>query len=113
MPDKPVEQRLRTMALPDQDGHRPWFWATLEEAAVEIERLKAIVDKLPKTADGVPVYPYMPVYLLRDGEVHSITAMEVHRDTGEWFTYFDCDFYCLDDECYSSREAAEAAKEKA
>jgi len=29
----------------------------LAAAAVEIERLRAIVDKLPKTEDGVPVVP--------------------------------------------------------
>ena len=74
---------------------------------VIIERLRAIVDKLPKTEDGVPVsdgdytvcddvYP-MPHHWkirLQTGETYE---NHIHRDS---------------EKHYSSREAAEKAKEK-
>ena len=40
----------------------PELQTEAEEVLAEIERLKAIVDKLPKTADGVPVVPGMRVW---------------------------------------------------
>ncbi len=40
------------------------------EALAEIERLRAVVDRLPSTADGVPVTPGMTVYL--DGGVEGV-----------------------------------------
>jgi len=38
------------------------FRSERDEARAEIERLQAIVERLPKTADGVPVYPGMQVW---------------------------------------------------
>jgi hypothetical protein len=83
----------------------------------EIERLKGIVDKLPKTADGVPVYPGMRLWLRCPGEIvsgvtrgawthgadKSLDSAEVSEDSGEWDTWRLA-------ACYSTREAT-AAKE--
>jgi len=41
--------------------------SVLDKAAKEIKRLQAIVDKLPKTADGVPITPGMNLYTTEAG----------------------------------------------
>ena len=77
----------------------------------QIERLQSIVDKLPKTADGVSVTPGM-------------TVIQRHPETGETWTlivmlmaqeefFFSCHHNSTRryDECYSTREAAEAEEE--
>jgi len=71
-------------------------------------KLQAIVDKLPKTADGVAVMPGMKIWLDdSDGPVERVdTAIcttpgpQVHWYEPIW------------SQCYSTRAAAEAAKEK-
>ena len=92
----------------------------------EVEYLKAIVDKLPKTADGVPVTLGMVVYCDMSGRPgwssagYTVVAGEVGCENGEWCSKM-CG--CLSEsesrpvswafervsECYSTREAAEAA----
>lgn len=70
----------------------------LMQAADEIERLRAIVDRLPKTADGVPIYPGMTVWALIPGLEISDAEVQVVGIGGVW-RY-----------CYSTREAAEKAR---
>jgi len=76
------------------------------------ERLRAIVDRLPKTADGMRVIPGADTvwYFHHGGWQHC----EIETSLPE-----DCQWNCvvlreqnLPPGCYSSREAAEAAKEK-
>ncbi len=96
----------------------------LSQAKAENERLEAIVDKLPKTADGVSVAPGDSVYrqwwnqptLIIEYQVVSLPEDKkigrpriVHRaacipsySTG----------WKLVSKCYSTRKAAEAAKEE-
>ena len=83
----------------------------LRESADEIERLRAIVDKLPKTADGVPVVPGMTLYssqnicgAFRKPEI--VVSLEVYanHETSEWM-----DGHLEVELLYSTREAAEAA----
>lgn len=83
----------------------------------EIERLRAIVDRLPKTADGVPVVP------LRSTGVYRITHGGLHiQESCDWSGEHPM-FRAGDDgeptsgrvmlpcgRCYSTREAAEAAR---
>jgi hypothetical protein len=78
---------------PRNDGHLN------AAAAAEIERLRAIVDQLPKTADGVPMLPGSKVWtwLGQNRAVREIDITYV-RPKGVY------------KHCYSSREAAEAAK---
>ena len=90
----------------------------LAKANAENDRLQAIVDKLPKTADGVPVAPGMTVYFCRDGSPHIVGAFhEWSSDPDEyevgdavpcWNEEKRYSARCLGD-CYSTRKAAEAA----
>jgi hypothetical protein len=90
-------------------------------AAAEIQRLRDIIDKLPKTADGVPVVPGMKVYVpaavagywgQKPGKavefmvdwIHS-EAMPIHLVFIQGQTY-----QILASRCYSTRQAAEEAK---
>ncbi len=98
------------------------FVAALDRQAAEITRLQAIVDKLPKTADGVPVTPGMTVWLAAQGEVSMFTA----TGGGSEHTIFawpmtfgvaqDCGFENMDGlyppKTFSTRTAAEAARSK-
>ncbi len=74
--------------------------AGLQGAADELERLQGIVDKLPKTADGVPVVPGARVWQTPADwyGVHiSMNAGSYCGTLPEW------------NEVYSTREAAKAA----
>ena len=96
----------------------------LPRAVAEIRRLRAIIAKLPVTADGVPVVPGMAVWLpgggQYPGEVESVgcgNALLVN-DSIKWphpplgLGGEDSQYSVRDgDELYSTREAAEAAKE--
>jgi hypothetical protein len=74
-------------------------WAACwQKQQVEIERLRAIVDRLPKTADGVPVTPGMTLWGAGGGY-----GIQINR-VGPYRTY---------PLMYSTREEAEAAQETA
>jgi hypothetical protein len=83
--------------------------AQLELATVQRERdeLRAVVEKLPKTADGVAVVPGMVVYAIHP-MTDSYVAMMVYMDADndEWQNGNRNDF----SECYSTKAAALAAK---
>lgn len=94
-------------------------WRDAEtEFAKEIERLQAIVAKLPKTKDGVPVLPNMEVWLPsyeQPGEVVYLSAdgALLINDSSEWP---DCPMQEGDwalryaDSLYSTRAAAVAVE---
>ena len=68
----------------------------------EAKRLQAIVDKLPKTADGVPVVPGMEVWDLSKPNSFPSKVNGVSAPGVGWY------------ECrYSTREAAEGECQKA
>ena len=73
----------------------------------KLEKAQAIVDKLPRTADGVPVPPDMPVfhpdYLHQKGEYGYLW---VDYDTHEALSKYK-DFGRPITECFSTRAAAE------
>ncbi len=79
--------------------------------AGEIERLRAIVDKLPKTADGVPIIPGQTIVWVRLNGTGEWVKAKCHwsilaNNTGSWVM----DFTPRGPEhSYSTREAAEAA----
>lgn len=91
--------------------------ATLRKRVAELEaergRLRAIVDKLPKTADGAPVVPDMAIYPRHpvdmedgDGEDCAVARMYYYDDlSGEMLDEHQCDVT----QCYSSPEARAAA----
>ncbi len=86
--------------------------ALLRESAAAIVRLQPIVDKLPKTKDGVVVLPGDEVFeIMPDGNIRTwIVIWQPH--TEQYMVsriFYDCPIPVS--HCYSTREAAEAAKE--
>jgi hypothetical protein len=77
-------------------------YATVEEAATEIERLQAIVARLPKTADDVPMVPGMTLWNHYNGKVSRIPCLDFISSNAPT----RC---CWDGKYYSTREAAEKA----
>lgn len=74
----------------------------------EIERLRAIVDELPKTADGVPVVPgedvvWHPTVRSDNGRLMPM-AIDLNEGAAWYRVPDDRKFVC---DCYSTREAAE------
>lgn len=88
-----------------------------EELKAENARLREIVERLPKTADGVPatpgtrLYPMYPVYDDEHPDYDDAARLEYCISdplSGEFIREHDG----LEiDTCYSTREAAEAARE--
>ncbi len=95
----------------------------------EAERLQAIVDKLPKTADGVPVVLLMNLWCRKQYAQCiqwvgiGVIGMETNEEDADGGEYCERatlavrdgrghEWYVESDVCYSTREAAEAAKEK-
>ena len=81
------------------------------ETEAEIERLRAIVDLLPKDAKGNPIVPGMDVWSNTNGRlwrwrVRSIRASgNIEVDNGQGSV-----FWRLPQEFHSGKKAAEAAK---
>lgn len=79
-----------------------------ERAEARVKELEAIVARLPLTADGVPMWPGMQVWIDMSPTNHGAYPTTV-RDYG-------CDFpaWCRPDLriAYSTREAAEQAAKK-
>jgi hypothetical protein len=82
---------------------------TTQEAIDTIRRLQAIVDRLPKTADGVPVIPWMSdlyVHVKPFGVLVGLwnehLSLTVETPEGSYSYYAP--------EMYSTREAAEKAR---
>jgi hypothetical protein len=77
-----------------------------ELLVTEIERLRVIVDKLPKTADGVTIVPGSKVWIKHEGALQSFLVWKI--DNHE---YRAC---CIElyprwfapSECFSTKESA-------
>ena len=82
----------------------------------ERDRLKAIVDQLPKTADGVRVAPVHGVHVYQisnTGHIQESRGWNQGRPTFRYLSAGEVKITTKDPSlCYSTREAAEAAKEK-
>lgn len=90
-----------------------------DHQAAEIERLHAIVDRLPKTADGVPIAPGDELWCIdsEDGWEGAITVRDVEcvgkygEETSCWLIRSTGRNELWAEDCYSTREAAaEAAR---
>lgn len=95
-----VIETLRRMAkAPRMAYQRVTYTIDWPALLAEVQRLQALVDKLPKTEDGVPVTSSDDVYELIDGKTI------VHSKAGRlmWPVLWPV---------YSTREAAEAAAKK-
>ena len=86
----------------------------------EIERLTAIIERIPKTADGVPVCIGMMVYWIEPrnppkfpAEVVGEAVVSMCKDYADLVYHLNSDTdnrSCIEfSACYSTREAAEAA----
>lgn len=80
----------------------------------ERDRLQAIVDMLPKTADGVPCVPEMNVYTFKYetaavpiGDIAVCRIWHLHRT--DLYTYDE--LWIEAKHCYSTRQAAEKARQ--
>jgi len=116
-----AEERVKALkkALAD-------MWTLRQEAAnardgarADVERLQAIVDRLPKTADGVPLVPGMTVFIPHPHPSNLITERVVLAPYGTLacLTKEPAHSGCCESathrqarECYSTRKAAEAAR---
>jgi len=76
-----------------------------------VERLRAIVEKLPKTADGVPVVPGMVIWppeFIEDEQGATVKIIARDNLTGDMLEHGTSLLWI--GKCYSTREAAEAAR---
>lgn len=77
----------------------------------ELTRLRAIVDKLPVTADGVPIVPGMKVWKLADGnfgEAYGEVVAGIYPVAGD-MCVGNTGWEALPGEVYSTRDAAIAS----
>lgn len=81
----------------------------MKEQQSEIERLRAIVGRLPKTADGVPITPGAVLYDRCCGHAFPVTGFNT-RDGVLSCLYGDSGFDAICSGYYSTREAAEKAR---
>lgn len=74
---------------------------------MEIERLQAIVDRLPKTADGVPIVPGDVLHFM-DVSMQTVLCWQLPENPrGDEIAVANC---CPFSGTYSTREAAEQAR---
>ena len=107
---------VKTVNMWCDDSAMEWLIKTDNE----IKRLTEIVGKLPITADGVQVVPWLPTVLFRCIQYHKRSEIQQSSGFGNGSVLFEP----LDDNdpkshgyigqnislCYSSREAAEVAE---
>ena len=103
-----------------------WEWRFFGELEAEVERLRtelaardAVIDKLPRTADGVPIVPPMDVWISRrpvSGSNYFVKRMQakcIDWFAGEWLVRNrnSSSLTCEEaKDCYSTRKAAEAGE---
>ena len=91
------------------DPQDDWLVDLANKQADEIERLQAIVDRLPKTADGVPIVPGMDVFRC-GGKLRSRAMMQYEP----WSNHCWEDCVCGPSarSSYSTRDAAGAPSQR-
>lgn len=85
----------------------------IREQRAEVERLQAIVNKLPKTADGVPLHHGDIVHWWEDESVQWAYFRFIGRDGFEVENQYGNFSWPHNDFCYSTEKAAEASKDVA
>lgn len=102
-----IVQEARRVA--DELSNEDFVWHHPAGARI-LRQLADIVERLPRTADGVPVVPGVSVFT-RDGHPAglwmSLDTTEVHSNIGDPTDLWDG--HKISD-CYSTREAALAAE---
>lgn len=113
-----VVLRLRKAA----EANRNASWAEeldgceelMEEAANEIERLRAIEYRLPKDAEGNPVTPEVELVSSYYRDIVDFPQRVCEIRAGGW-RFYGSSWYDADDpnrKCYGSLEAAEKARQQ-
>ncbi len=98
-----AEQREMYAWLEERDG-------IIGDYDEKIERLEAIVGKLPKTADGVSVVPNEHYWIITPQGVERVLVLAISFSCdGWWCNGHDGEGYTPEDDLWSTREAAEAA----
>lgn len=104
--------RLRESSPYSDDGTMNSNMRLIHEAAALIEQQQAIINRLPKTADGVPITPGMQLWgsLGWNNEPAKATLRGTYAEgyrvcAPEWGMNVRPEV-----ECYSTQEAAEAAR---
>ena len=102
-----VADRIAELEAASQDDKEAIqvFSDTADDWFAKFEALEAIVEKLPKTADGVPVVPGMRIFT-SDG--HPVLALNVSAK-GYASAFSDGSGEVSIRLCYSTRAAAEEA----
>lgn len=93
---------------------RDAYYTSYKKAMERVGELEAIVEKLPKTADGVPITPGMKVWGTSPfGGVRDPATAQL-RGFFDEYPIFACEWghNVAGRECYSTREAALAASKK-
>lgn len=88
---------------------RTRFAEVISQSGKELLRLEAIVDRLRKTRDGVPITPNMELWYIHPrGPVYRWKGQPGHATS-----HYDDEggvHWIRETDCYSTRETAEAAK---
>ncbi len=110
-----VVDKLITALLEEEGTYTALVRAGLTgkiNAICEVARAyEAIVAKLPKTADGVPIVPGMKVY--QTDPTGYVQGYDVGVNQAADDSSWPSPAYLTYSQCYSTREAAEAAAEAA
>jgi hypothetical protein len=84
-----------------------------ETVVAEVERLQAIVGKLPKTADGVIIVPMLEddqtLYAIDNGEIYTLDVYRMFWTGESWWVETE-NLEGPISECFYNSEAAEAGK---
>jgi len=121
-----IVQMLRSIQSVHKDCS-PVLSKACRSAADEIDRLQAIVDRLPKTADGIPVTPGMKVWHCANRHYgpHAGKLFESEGIDARMPSPYCLGEHCYSDgcqgddgggrtwrfeDCYSTRQAAEKAR---
>ena len=107
-----LSSKLRVIVGEMRDGALMPCGAVFYEilnAADENDRLQAIVDRLPKTEDLVPIYPGLEVFTTYDSGPILVEAFHRCYSNRAWLIDTDRGPR-MASECWSTREAAEKAR---
>lgn len=119
--EKCADAAIRNVVF-GQEGDREALAAHIRSALTaarasdrtELERLRAIVEKLPKTKDGVPITPGMvvfPLHPINSGDAGFKMFLQAYDvEMGEWIDDgWDTDDFSKNYSTVAAAEAAQAA----
>lgn len=104
---------IERLEQPGADLHdAPSCFEIMAEAAAELRRLQATVDRLPKTADGVAIVPGDSVFLWDNQTLFAVGVLTTGCGGEMLFGESASTRLRRGHEVYSTREAAEKARKR-